>query len=94
MVGSLQAGVGWSTTHGLKERGVSVTPDVIMRAHVVGGVSAASLIPNMSIECQQAADQYCVYLSNWDPSNPHTYAVVARRYHSIEGDNIGRILPP
>jgi hypothetical protein len=92
--GSLQPGVAWPYTHGLKVRGVAVAPDVILRSYNASGVGSAALIPSMSIECDSAADQYCVYLSNWDPSNAHTFSLVARKYHSIDGDNTGRPLPP
>lgn len=36
----------------------------------------------------QAWDTVNVYLSNYDPANAHTYHVLVRKFHSIDGRNV------
>jgi hypothetical protein len=74
-------------SHGLKTAlyPSGITPDAVLADLDSGTYTAA---PNTSIGCYSTSTTAYVYLSNWDPSNSHTYSLVVRSYNSLDATNI------
>ena len=85
--GTLGAGASITIPHTLKtgQFPAGVAPHAVL-ADMNTGVYTAP--PNVSIGCYAANDVTNVYLSNFDGASAHAYALVARRYHSIDGANL------
>jgi hypothetical protein len=86
--GTLTQGARVTLAHGLRNGQYpnGVTPDAVLFDMDPAGVYVEA--PNNSVGEYAARTSQSVFLSNWDSANTHYYSIIARQYHSIDGQNL------